>query len=275
MKQNICKIKSDNWGNGSGFLCKIHISENKSLKVLMTNAHILEKKDILPNKKIQFSLNNGNIKKEIIIDDYRVKYTDSGYDITIIEIKETDGLNEDLFLEIYDKLDQILYKKDLSIYLLYYPSQLFEARKGEGIIKKIDSKSSNIEHTCYCSPGAGGGPLIFVENNKVIGIHKGQVLDTNLNLGTLLDSPIKKFKEKYEIFLKKKNLKTQINTNQITKRKETNFNIKNRNTKYFISRKVLSNKYNNHNDNNNRIDSNAIFLIFFSIFLFIFILYFF
>ena len=112
MKKCICKIKSSNWGNGNGFLCKIPICDNKSLKVLITNNHILEKEDILPEKTIIFSLNNSNINREIIIDNSRKIYSDSGYDITIIEIKENDNLNEDLFLEIDDQIGNIADKNN-------------------------------------------------------------------------------------------------------------------------------------------------------------------
>ena len=85
MENCICKIYLKNGEKGTGFFCKIPFF-NKSLPVLITNNHILSKKDIENNKVIKMTINN-EVKK-IKIDSSRKKYTnhERNIDITIIEI---------------------------------------------------------------------------------------------------------------------------------------------------------------------------------------------
>ena len=72
----------------------------------MTNNHILEEDDIKINEKIKMSINNGNKNIEIIIDNSRKTFTSKKYDITIIEMKQNDGIESNSFLEI----DKDIYK---------------------------------------------------------------------------------------------------------------------------------------------------------------------
>ena len=83
-KKGICKIKCNDGSHGTGFFCNILDNWN-TLKVLITNNHVLEKEDILIGKKIKFSINNDEIDYEIEIDKSRKIYTSDKYDITIIE----------------------------------------------------------------------------------------------------------------------------------------------------------------------------------------------
>ena len=65
---------------------------------------ILKEGDILPGKKINFSLNNDKNKFEILIDETRKTYTSEKYDISIIEMNQNDGIKMDSFLEIDSKV---------------------------------------------------------------------------------------------------------------------------------------------------------------------------
>ena len=80
------------------FFCKIQYTYNITLKVLMTNNHVLNEQDILSGKKIKFSINNELIFYEIEINETRKIYTNKKYDITIIEIGENDKLDKISFL---------------------------------------------------------------------------------------------------------------------------------------------------------------------------------
>ena len=66
MENCICKIKK-NEEIGTGFICKI----TDKLRVLITNYHILNEKDIEDNKTIDISINNKSIT--IIMDKNRKK----------------------------------------------------------------------------------------------------------------------------------------------------------------------------------------------------------
>jgi hypothetical protein len=68
-----------------------------------------------------------------------------------------------------------------------------EVKKTEGSIISINKDNSTIEHLCDCDSGAGGGPLIYSYNNKVIGIHKGAPIENNWNLGTFIKEPLEEF----------------------------------------------------------------------------------
>ena len=89
MEKCICKIECRNDETGTGFFCKIPFPDELNLlPVLITNNHVLEEKDIIPGKKIKFSLNENKYSFEILMDDIRRTYTNKDYDITIIEIKK-------------------------------------------------------------------------------------------------------------------------------------------------------------------------------------------
>ena len=196
-EKTICKIKCKDDGNGTGFFCVIPFPDKFNLlPVLITNNHVLEREDISKGKKIKFLLNNEQ-SFEVLIDSSRKVYTDEKYDITIIEMKKNDNLNFNDFLEI----DENIYKKDLndtyrqkSVYLIYFPYGK-KATYSNGVIKRISEDKFNIEHLCSTEPGASGCPIINLNNNRVMGIHKGADNNKNWNLGTFIKEPIEKFYE--------------------------------------------------------------------------------
>ena len=59
LEKSICKIKCNGGGHETGFFCAIpYLNERDILRVLITNHHVLKENDILPGKKINFSLND-------------------------------------------------------------------------------------------------------------------------------------------------------------------------------------------------------------------------
>ena len=111
-------------------------------------------------------------------------------------MKQNDGMQSDSFLEVdkdiyKDNFKQIFKKK--SIYLLHYPKGI-EICKSEEVIQNIREDNYTIEHYCDSTKGSSGGPLINLNNCKVIGIHKG-FYKNKINIGTILRTPIEKFYE--------------------------------------------------------------------------------
>lgn len=98
-------------GSGTGFFCKIPFPNFYNLlPVLITNNHILNKEDLKINNQILLSINNDLFTYKIYIDNSRKIYTEKDlYDITLIEIKESDGINLNCFLEI-DNEDELIFK---------------------------------------------------------------------------------------------------------------------------------------------------------------------
>ena len=177
VKTHICKIKCKDGSHGTGFFCNIPISWGNYLKVLMTNNHVIDIEDIKPGKTINFSLNNDEKEFNILIDNSRKTYTNLSFDVTIIEIKENDNINEKSFFDLDKQIfqeDCINIFKNRQIFLLHYPKGI-KKEISLGVIKNIieDKEKKTILHLCDTSGGSSGSPIINKSNFQVIGIHKG------------------------------------------------------------------------------------------------------
>ena len=180
MEKTICKIISNDGDKGTGFFCKIPFVNNNKLSVLLTNNHVIN--DLKKNFTIYY--NNKFIKIEL---ENRKKYTNKEYDITIIEIKEEDKIEEYLEIDemIMEEGSNTSYVNE-SIYLLQY---LEEKLVSYGIINNImEDKKYDFSHLCSTDKGSSGSPIINIKNNKVIGIHKEAI--NNYNKGLFLNYPI-------------------------------------------------------------------------------------
>jgi len=189
----ICKIKIRE-ASGTGFFCKIPLGKNESLNVLMTNYHILDEKYYEDNKEIHLLLNDEKEAFAIDLLTERKTYFNKEYDIAIIELKEEDGIKN--FLELDDNLfkekEKVFYEGK-SIYVLQYPYGR-NACVSYGL--SINIEKNDIKHTCSTENGSSGSPILNLENNKVIAIHKEAGLSNfNFNKGTFLKFPLNNFME--------------------------------------------------------------------------------
>jgi len=102
IERNICKIVIGA-EKGTGFFCRIPFPDlNNTLPVFITNNHIINKELLYKDNEI-IEINNekeNNIRKFNL--NNRMKYANEEYDITIIEIKEKDGINN--YLELDDNI---------------------------------------------------------------------------------------------------------------------------------------------------------------------------
>ena len=170
--------------------------KSKLLPVLITNNHVINQDDILNNKDISLYLNNDKIIKTIKLDNNRLIYTNEKLDVTIIEIKENkDNLNNK-YLELEENIINYftLNKKEeikniseiysnKSIYLINYPED-------KDIVVSYGQppnfSESEILHYCTTKEGSSGSPILLINNQKLIGIHKGCSEQFKFNKGTLL-----------------------------------------------------------------------------------------
>ena len=196
MENNICKIKIGN-EQGTGFFCKIPF---QNMKVFITNNHIINE-NILYKKggKISLKIKIENEIKIINLDN-RKKYTNKEYDITIIEIKDNDNINN--YLELDDGIiKDILHNNNLNeeyidetIYIIQYPENKLSV--SYGILGQIyEDKKYNFIHRCSTKGGSSGAPILNI-NNKLIGIHK-EGYNNKYNKGLFLNYPIKEFIQLY------------------------------------------------------------------------------
>ena len=135
----ICKIKIKGEFR-TGFFCQIPFRK-ETIKVLMTNYQTLNEKYLEENKEINLLLND---EKEKIIIDLEIEreiYFNEDYDITLIELKETDEKED--YIELDDNLFQDnpenIYK-DKSIYVLQYPKEK-NACVSYGLLNNIDKNN--------------------------------------------------------------------------------------------------------------------------------------
>ena len=224
MEKNICRIKIGE-EKGTGFFCKIPFPDKDNmLSVFITNNHIIDENILYKeDSKIEIEIMEEKDIKMINLDNKK-KYTNKEYDITIIEIKEEDNINNYLELDnniINDILnnDNNLNEeyKDKTIYMIQYPKGKLSV--SYGILTEIfEDKKYNFNHKCNAEGRSSGSP-IFNINNKLIGIHKERYNNKN-NKGTFLNYPIKEFIELYnsEKLLKDFNKKytKDINDTSIT-----------------------------------------------------------
>ena len=194
-KKSVVKIiKQDMWS--TGVLCNVHFPDKKTLPLLITCNHMLNENDISVGKKIDFSLDNGKIFYQILIDETRKVYTNKLYDITFIEIKKNDGLDISSFLEVDPKI--FFYdEKELNnkqVCLLSYP-QGKEFQFSNGKIIKLMDDGHQILHLCSTTYGCAGGPIIDLDNNYVIAIHRGANNKKLFNIGIFVKKPLEEFNQ--------------------------------------------------------------------------------
>ena len=229
MENCVCKIELDNGKIGTGFFCLIPFpNKSNPLTVLITCNHVLDEQNILEGSKINFSLNDENIQKSITISNSRIAFTDKEKDITFIQIKPEDDINDKSILPIDENFLEDDFKqiyKNNDAYMIHY-------EKGEAVkyslgeIKYIDDDNYTINHTCNTEKGSSGGPIINLNNFSVIGVHKGS--NNIFNLGTLLKIPIDDFykfkKDDIKKIIENISKSTIIDNNK----KEENSNSRNR-----------------------------------------------
>ena len=218
-KSCICKIKKNNSKYGTGFFCIIPFENNNNkINALITHNKVISEVDISIGKDIYFSINNNEFKYKITINKSRKVYTENKkYYITIIELKDTDNLNNISFLELDNSI------KNLNqIYIIYYLNNYFQHS-----IDKIHF-NQKLNYITFNKIGDLGCPIINLSNNKVIGINKEINENKNKNIGIFIKEPIEEF--------------TKICEKNLSKNNEEN-NI------FFIFKKLFNKKNDNDNDN--------------------------
>ena len=138
-----------------------------------------------------------------------------GVDVSFVEIKKSDGLKDDSFLnidEIIDSPEKTL--KKMPIYSLHYPKGDV-IKKSEGLIIRLLNNNYYINHLCKWDRLSSGGPLINYNNNKVIGILSEYGMDNKYNTGIFIKEPIETFKEAIRNNNNNNNKNMNMNMNMI------------------------------------------------------------
>ena len=148
-------------------------------------------------KKIVELINNNGDKFTIKLDKKEriIICISKPYDITAVEILEKDKINNIKYLDyIYD--DDMNKYINKEVFILQHPEGK-ELHLSSGIIKNIDKKIYEFEHTLDTEYGSSGSPVLLNENCKVIGIHKKRIRESDDKKGTFIFILIEKIIEKY------------------------------------------------------------------------------
>ena len=189
MKRCICLIKLKE-KMGTGFFCNFPVpNKHAYIHVLITNNHIINENMLHEGIPINIGFDNNRENRIINIKNDRKVYTNREENITIIEIKEKDGITN--FLELDENLYNSHILENSNIYFLYYLGNDNNSRVSFRMLKKIEG--INILHTCSSGMGSSGGPLLSSKTHKVIGIHIGLMKGENLNFGSSLSQAVSEF----------------------------------------------------------------------------------
>ena len=192
MRKCLCKIKFEDM-TSTGFFCKIPFPDmSHLLPVLVTTDFAIE--GIKKGVSFNISINEDQEFKTITIDDNRKIFINELYNAAFIELTPEDKIND--FLEIdYDSFQkenyaECAYRKK-SIYVLHYTKEQIAAMN-PGILKTFDD-NGKFFHLCSTECGSSGGPILLLDNFKVIGFHTSSSAHLNFNIGTFIKYPIKEF----------------------------------------------------------------------------------
>ena len=181
------------------FFCKIPFPKIDNMQsILITNNYILND-EMLNKKDEKIIITNIREEKEIKLSDRR-KYISKEYNITIIEIKKEDKI--DNYLELDELIiDDILNIKkgndvtnDLSHFfwdISFYMIGISEIKTGYYL--KISEQKKCFEFRCYKKDQQPGTPIFSTRNLKLLGLFDHYSKVFNLGFGILLNYPIKEF----------------------------------------------------------------------------------
>ena len=211
VSKSICKliIKNDKeeW-TGTGFFMSIKFENEALINCLVTNYHIINENVRGGHVRLQI----GDDKKDFNIGKKRyIKYFEKPIDFTIIEILSKDEFIKDVNFLSSD-LNYIKYGYDYylnkEIFILQHPygEEMYSA-----IGKIININNFEFEHNAGTCPGSSGSAVIQVENNCVIGIHRGIKNTSGNKIGSFIGEVFKGLVE--DLKLQKRIKKTQTKNN--------------------------------------------------------------
>ena len=195
VSKGICKIiiKETN-ENATGFFLDIF----PSFKCLLTNYHVISQDKVDSNCIIQIENDSGQ-KIEIKLEKEKryIQCFDKPIDITLIEIKNSDGIDKYFNFLDYDKNNNNgnQFYKNKNVFTLQHRLG-YKLQFASGKIKKISG--NEFVHNIDTDVGSSGSPIILLSDEKptVIGIHKAGNLENLENYGTFIEVIIRTINQK-------------------------------------------------------------------------------
>ena len=180
-----CKIilAPSSWG--SGFFVKFRIHENKVLRGLMTNNHVLNESNLEDEQNVQLCLHN-DVTITVQLKNVGIRFTCPLLDVTFIELKEDDvKLTKDHhveFLQLCSSLQAT--PRGTPIAIMQYPKEnqnIPEQKYAQGSVYALWGTS--ILHNASTSYGSSGSGIVSTGSGEVVAIHCARHSDKKVNVG--------------------------------------------------------------------------------------------
>ena len=235
-EKSVCKIEIENENENkkdetdnlkrTGFFCKI---PSKKKIFLITCYHNLE--DIFGKLK-KLILKFDNLKeenweetKEFDLEKERIKIVDENYDFIAIEVLKDDEIKH--YITADESASNKSDFKNVNIFITHFSkdkdkedNKNLRLKFSLGTVSGISKKKFMLNYSGWTSNGTGGAPIISVEKQELISIHKGSIAKYNFEksgVGFPMHLIINKIKEELDIKEEEdinKTLTDVIETNQ-------------------------------------------------------------
>ena len=177
----------------NGYLCRIPFPDSNNLLPLLIISNNIFGDSNYKNSNLILTDNKKN-NKTIKLDEERMVYfnkDENNNEITIIEIKEEDGVDLNQFLNITETYSNKAYNLVLN-------PKLKSIDKIKAEITNISENQPEIEYKCNVKAGTEipyGSPIIDLDNYQIIAFHKRIDQDKNINIAHLFNNMINEFRE--------------------------------------------------------------------------------
>ena len=185
-QKSICKIRINYDDIGYGFLALSPLTNKKILVAKIDSSYFLSKEN-----DIKLIINN---KDPILLmsNEQRIIYSNGNFNITILELKESDGINEDNFLHFdFDGKENnniIRHYKGKEIYIIPYKTKS-KIIYPLGKIVDIEDNEKFVHDCKDLDKDLIPFPVFSLDNYKIIGINE------SINKGIFLKNILDEFNE--------------------------------------------------------------------------------
>ena len=186
-EESVCKIEIENQNEegdnlmGTGFFCKI---PSKDKIFFITCYHNLEKIfEKLKKLTLKFDyLTEENWEKtlEFDLEKERIKILNKDSDFVAIEILEDDNIHD--YITADESSSNKIDFENKKMFICHFPKdkdKIIRLKFSLGLINGISKKNSMMKYSGWTSYGTAGAPIISVENQELIAIHKGSKIRDN------------------------------------------------------------------------------------------------
>ena len=196
-EKSVCKIEIENVSEnenenkkeendnlvGTGFFCKIPSKDKIFFITCYHNLeNIFEKLKKLILKFDNLEEENWEITKVFDLEKERIKIFDKDIDFIAIEVLKDDNI--DGYITADESASNKSDFKNVKMFISHFPkdkekNKNIRLKFSLGTVNEVSQKNFYMNYSGYTSVGTGGAPIISVEKQELIAIHKGSYAKYN------------------------------------------------------------------------------------------------